>query len=46
MPILLGTASALGLIAALVSDGLGDVVSWIALAAPVVVCAWCGSRKG
>lgn len=46
MPILLGTASALGIIAALVSDSVGDVVSWIALAAPVVVCAWCGSPKG
>lgn len=36
-PCVLGTTSAVGLIAALLADRVGDAVSWIALAAPVVV---------
>ena len=39
-PITLGVASAIGLIAALLADGLWDAVSWIALAAPVAVGVW------
>jgi len=39
-PIVLGLASAVGLIAALLSDGLGDVLSWAALAAPVATVLW------
>lgn len=39
-PILLGVASAVGLVAALVSDGVGDWLSWIALALPVAVALY------
>lgn len=36
-PVTLGGVSAVGLVAALVADGIADVVSWIALAAPIAV---------
>lgn len=36
-PVVLGLLSAVGLVAALLSDGLGDVVSWIALLVPVII---------
>lgn len=39
-PISLGIVSAIGITAALLGDGLWDVVSWIALAAPVLVCLY------
>lgn len=45
MPILLGLISASGLIAALLFDGIGDTVSWLALAAPVVTALWFGVRR-
>jgi len=45
MPILLGLISADGLIAALLFDDLGDAVSWLALAAPVVTALWYGVRR-
>ncbi len=43
-PILIALASAVGLVAALVGDGVYDVVSWIALGGTVVVmiAAWRG----
>jgi len=44
-PIVIGLLSVFGLIAALVADGLGDVVSWIALGVPVAVSAWFGLRR-
>jgi len=37
MPLFLGIVSVTGLIAALVSDGAGDVLSWAALSMPVAV---------
>lgn len=37
-PVALGIISAVGLVSALLADGLWDVLSWIALASPVVVC--------
>jgi hypothetical protein len=40
VPATLGVISAVGLVAALLADGLWDVLSWLALAAPVVVSAW------
>lgn len=43
---MLGLISASGLITALLSDGIGDVVSWIALAVPVVVGLWHIVRQG
>lgn len=45
MPAVLGFASVIGLVAALVSDGLGDYLSWSALAMPVAVAAWFGLRR-
>jgi len=37
VPIVLGLVSIIGLVAALVGDGLYDAVSWITLSIPVVV---------
>lgn len=39
-PVLLGLLSTLGLLAALLSDGAGDVISWVSLAVPVVTVWW------
>ncbi|MGH8488392.1 MAG: hypothetical protein ACREXS_05870 [Gammaproteobacteria bacterium] len=39
-PITLGLVTLFGLIAALLADGIGDAVSWAALAIPVAVCCW------
>lgn len=36
-PLVLGLTSAVGLLAGLLGDGLADYLSWLALAAPVVV---------
>lgn len=41
-PIILGAVIALGLTTALVSDDIGDVLAWIALAAPIVAVLWYG----
>ena len=40
MPIILAVFSGIGLVAALLSDDLGDVVSWLTLGALVLVIAW------
>jgi hypothetical protein len=45
VPIALGVITAVGLIAGLMSDGAGDVVSWLALAIPVGVGLWCSLRR-
>lgn len=37
---MLGLASVFGLVAAQLSDGIGDVLSWAALAAPTAVVLW------
>ncbi|MDG2523383.1 hypothetical protein P7B02_17785 [Caulobacter segnis] len=39
-PLVIALVSIVGLVAALVADGLGDLTSWIALAAPVAVVVW------
>lgn len=47
-PVILGAATALGLTTALLSDDIGDVFAWIALAAPIVVVvryAWPRKRR-
>jgi hypothetical protein len=44
-PIALALASLVGLLSALFADGVGDVVSWVALAAPVAAVAWCMARS-
>ena len=38
-PAVLGVLSLVGLVAALVADGWGDALSWLALSAPAVACA-------
>lgn len=47
-PVLIGVLSTLGLIAGLVSEGAGDWLSWLALAAPVIIglhgLSRCGAR--
>lgn len=37
LPLTIGAACAFGLCVALVSDGLGDVLAWMGLGAPVVI---------
>jgi hypothetical protein len=45
-PIALALLTASGLVSALVSEGWGDVWSWISLGIPVAVIAWfSGMRK-
>lgn len=46
MPVVLAIVSSIGLIAALLGDGMWDGVSWIALATPLVVCGWHLMRFG
>lgn len=40
MPILLGLLSGIGLISALLEDGLWDVMSWLTLGIPTVLMCW------
>ncbi len=40
-PVVIAAISASGLITALLSDGWGDLWSWLALGVPVGICAWC-----
>lgn len=42
MPVLLGALTLSGLVSALLSEGAGDVWSWLALGVPVAVVAWYG----
>jgi hypothetical protein len=44
MPILLGVLTTIGLVSALLGDGIWDIVSAFALGAPVVAGAWYGLR--
>jgi len=37
MPVILGASTAVGLEAALLADGAGDVISWLALGVPAIV---------
>jgi len=37
MPVILGASTAVGLAAALLADGAGDVISWLALGVPAIV---------
>lgn len=45
MPILLAILTVIGLIAALLGDGVWDLVSSVTLGAPVLVGAWYGLRR-
>jgi hypothetical protein len=40
MPLLIGVLSLIGLVAALVGDGLWNALSWIALAIPIALCGY------
>lgn len=40
IPTVLGVLSVIGLISALVGDGIWDGLSWLLLAIPVVLCAY------
>lgn len=44
-PILIGIVTAVGLIAALLGDGVWDALSAVALAIPVAVAGWYGLAK-
>lgn len=44
-PTLLALLSLFGLLAALLADGLWDLLSWLALSVPVAVCAVYGLRR-
>lgn len=45
-PLAIAVLSASGLASALVSDGWGDLWSWVALGAPVAVAVWCAIPRG
>ena len=40
MPVAIGVLSAIGLVSALLGDGMWDALSWAALATPVAVVFW------
>lgn len=44
-PIAIAVVSLIGLVAALLGDGLNDWVSWIGLAVPLVVIAWARLKR-
>jgi len=45
VPVSLALLTGVGLVAALLGDGIWDVVSWVTLAAPVAVVLWCVGRS-
>jgi hypothetical protein len=45
VPILLGVLTTIGLVAALLGDGIWDLVSSVTLGAPVLVGAWYSLRR-
>ena len=45
MPILLAVLTTIGLVAALLGDGVWDLVSSVTLGAPVAAGAWYGLRR-
>jgi hypothetical protein len=44
-PIMLAILTAIGLISALLGDGVWDYVSAVALGVPTIACAWYGLRR-
>lgn len=44
MPVLLAIISAVGLMSALLGDGVWDALSWATLATPIVVIGWSLTR--
>ena len=45
MPLLLAVLTVIGLVAALLGDGVWDLVSAVTLGAPVAAAAWYGLRR-
>jgi len=45
VPVWLGVASIVGLISALLGDGIWDVLSWAAILAPVATVGWAWRRR-
>ncbi|ULA62188.1 MAG: hypothetical protein LZF86_10047 [Nitrospira sp.] len=45
MPVAVAVTSAIGLISALLDDGVWDALSWITLSAPILLSAWYGRRR-
>jgi hypothetical protein len=45
-PLLIGVASAAGLVSALLADGVWDAVSWALLSLPLLVALWFIGRRG
>ena len=45
VPLLIGAASMVGLVAALTGDGIADGVSWLSLAVPLGAVAWARLRR-
>ena len=41
VPLLLGILTTVGLVAALVGDGVWDGLSWLTLGVPIAVCLYC-----
>ena len=39
-PIVLGIVSAIGLVSALLGDGIWDALSWVTLTAPIAAVLW------
>lgn len=46
IPILLSVAVLIGLVSALIGDGIWDMVSWLTILAPVVVVILAWRRRG
>lgn len=44
-PVVLGAVSAVGISAALLSESVGDVLSWVALGMPGAVVIWFSCRR-
>lgn len=45
-PLVIGLVMLIGLVAALVGDGVWDRLSWAALSLPVIAAGWFGARPG
>ncbi|MFY4728910.1 hypothetical protein [Nitrospira sp. BLG_2] len=43
-PIVLGIVSAIGLVSALLGDGIWDALSWMAFTAPIAAILWAIAR--
>ena len=45
VPLLLGVLTTIGLVTALVGDGIWDGLSWLTLGVPIAVCLYCLARR-